>query len=231
MLKPRVLVADNDEKFLQLLQSEKSQVDVTTTTDLRSTQLAIADVNVRYSAICLSTSLCDPMGIPLVKHAKTYRPSTAVYLLSSADKAQLNAGDLTGLHIQSEIHKPVTSQTFLQILVPVSYFNLADALEVSRTDLTKAGESREADDGQMHAIDAKSFLCGQKSFFDLFVKIADKKYVMLLKAGDAFEPERLLTYLKRGVTSFYIKKEAQLYYLQYCDKITSAILESSSVSN
>lgn len=229
MLKPRVLIADPDRDFLQKLLGESSQVEVSLESELKATQLAIADPKFRYSAICINTSLCAPSAIPLVRFVKVHRPATSLHLISDTAPGPLNSEELKQLHVHSQIEKPVTAAGLMQTLIPGNYFNLAEALEVSRTDITKAGDTREADDGQMHAIDAKAFLCGQKSFFDVYVKISEAKYLMVLKAGDQFEPERLLNYLNRGVKSFFIKREAQLFYLQYCDKITAAMLSSASV--
>ncbi len=132
------------------------------------------------------------------------------------------------MHVHSLISKPISPQKLMQTLIPSSYFNMCDALEVSKSNILKAGESFEGEEKEMHAIDAKSFLCGQKSFFDLYVRLGPAKFLMILKAGDSFDPSRLLSYLNKGVASFYIKREAQLFYLQYCDKLTAALLASEN---
>jgi response regulator RpfG family c-di-GMP phosphodiesterase len=231
MQKPHILVADDDEKFLGGLEHEKTQVEIAVVQDYRSAQLAIADSTVRYSAICLNVSLCTPFALPLVRHVKAHRPGTPLYLLSDTSPEPLKKAELNSLHIQDLIQKPITPQKLVEAMIPGSYFNLADALELGRKDSAKAGDARVAADESMHPIEAKSFLCGRKSFFDLFVRLGPGKFVMILKSGDDFDAKRLITYLQRGVEEFYIKKEAQLFYLQYCDKMTAAILEAKNVPN
>lgn len=230
MQKPHVLIADVDDNFLKFLEQESSQVQITAIRDKRGAQLAIADTKVRFSAICLNVNLCSPLALPLVRHVKCHRPAAPLYLLSD-NTSPLMQEELNQLHIHDLIQKPVTPQQLLQRLIPGSYFNLAEAVKLGQADTAKAGDEREVAEDKMHPIDAKSFLCGQKSFFDLFVKLGAGKFVMILKAGDAFEPARLMNYLNRGVEEFYIKKEAQLFYLQYCDKMTEAIVQSASVPN
>lgn len=231
MQKPHILVADHDDKFLEYLEKEKNQVEVTAIRDQKSAQLAIADSRIRYSAICLNINLCSPLALPLVRHVKAYRPGAPLYLLSDVAPSPLKKAELEALHIQALIQKPVTPQQLVQTLIPGSYFNLAEALELGKHDEAKTGDAREVPDENMHPIEAKSFLCGRKSFFDLFVKLGSGRFVMVLKAGDDFDPQRLINYLSRGVEEFYIKKEAQLFYLQYCDKMTAAIVEAKNVPN
>ncbi len=230
MEKPRVLVADLDESFLEDLRKESGQFELVASTNQKNTQLSIADPKARFSAICLNLNLCEPYALPLVRFVKCHRPSSPLYLMSDLAPSPLQKEELNSLHIQELIEKPVTPQKLFQILIPGNYFNFTEALEVAKSNTLKTGETKDVEDEKMHGIDAKSFLCGQKSFFDLFVRLSSGRFVMILKAGDQFEPESLLNYIKRGVTEFYIRREAQLFYLQYCDKMTEAILKSNQFS-
>ncbi len=230
MQKPRVLVADLDKSFLQSLAQGASQLELMTCTSQKEAQLAIADHKHQFSAVCLNTNLCDPFALPLVRFVRVHRPSTPLYLLGDSPEGTLSPNELHPLHIQALLMKPITPESLFQKLIPGSFFNLAEALEVAKSEKTMAGETKEAADDTMHAIEAKSFLCGQKSFFDIYVKLSAGKFVMIVKAGDNFEPDRVASYVKKGVMEFYIRRDAQLYYLQYCDKMTEAILQNSQIS-
>jgi HD-GYP domain-containing protein (c-di-GMP phosphodiesterase class II) len=230
LLKPRVLIADPDMDFISSLQDQGSQVEITTAHDQKSAQLAIANISTQFSAMCLNVNLCSPMALPLVRFVKFHRPSSPLYLMSDSAPTPLDKEELDSLHITEVIYKPIAPSALMQVLIPSGYFNMADALEVSKTDATKVGDSNEIDDGKMHGIEAGSFLCGKKSFFDLYVKVSSGKFLMILKAGDQFEPERLANYIRKGTKSFYIKREAQHFYLQYCDKLTASFLGSERIS-
>jgi response regulator RpfG family c-di-GMP phosphodiesterase len=81
---------------------------------------------------------------------------------------------------------------------------------------------------EFSAIHAANFVSGHKSFFDLYVRLPTGRYVKILKAGDAFEAERVRGYLERGVRSFFIRKEAQASYVAYCDHLASALVARPS---
>lgn len=230
MQKPRILIADADEAFLDVLKKDCSQLDLVSLTSQKAAQLAVADHKAQFSAICLNVNLCDPFALPLVRFVKNHRPSAPLFLMCDAAPSPLQKEELDSLHIQDIIEKPVKAEELFQRLIPGSYFNLAETLEIAKAETTKAGETKDAADESMHAIDAGSFLCGQKSFFDLYVKLGSGKFVMIVKAGDIFEPARVASYIAKGVREFFIRREAQLYYLQYCDKITEAILKNEKIS-
>jgi|GEM_PF-3419552 len=228
--KPRVLFADQDKSFLDDLGSNSAQVELVSSQTMKQAQLAITDTKSRFSAICLNVNICEPHAIPLVRFVKAYRPASPLYLISDTAPGPLQREELDSLHVQGIFEKPIKPQALFERIIPGSYFNLADTLKVGQAEEIQAGDDKVAADETMHSIDAQAFLCGQKSFFDVYVRIAKGKYVMIVKAGDLFEPERVAAYIKKGVSEFYIRKEAQLYYLQYCDKITEAILLNEKVA-
>jgi HD-GYP domain-containing protein (c-di-GMP phosphodiesterase class II) len=79
-------------------------------------------------------------------------------------------------------------------------------------------------------IRAEGFASGSKSQFDVYVRLDSGKFLKLLEAGDQFSPDRIDNYIKKGVTHFYIPKEMQKAYLQYCEKLSVAVLKSTRVS-
>ncbi|MBI3557867.1 MAG: HDIG domain-containing protein [Deltaproteobacteria bacterium] len=88
-----------------------------------------------------------------------------------------------------------------------------------------------SDDASFVAIRSESFVLGNKSAFDVFVKISSGRFLKLLQAGDGFTPDRLENYINKGVTHFYIKKEAEESYRNYSETITAAVLGSKKLSH
>ncbi|MGZ3731974.1 MAG: HD-GYP domain-containing protein, partial [Bdellovibrionota bacterium] len=161
---------------------------------------------------------------------RAHRPATPVSLLSDDPHFPPAELDLAALHVQKVIHKPIDAIALAGLLIPTTVFELDKAIELSRKDQTDAGGTAALEDDEMHAIEAESFLCGSVSYFDVFVKLSDKKYIKILKAKDQFDVERVGSYLKKGVRHFYIRKEAQLFFLQFCDKLTEAILNKADIA-
>lgn len=228
--KPSVLIVDPDEEFLKAFDKENwGTVDVHTAAERKAAQLKIADRKVFFTALCVNATVCDPFAIPLVRFAKVHRPATPLYLLTEDDPAELRGGLVDELRVENLFVKPVKPKDLINNVFPYTLFEMEKIVDLARQDQTAADTTLNAEDAKMHAISAKDFLCGSKSFFDVFVRLASGKYLKLLKAGDQFDASRVKAYLQKGVTHFYMKKEAQEVYLQYCDKITEKLLAEVSV--
>jgi HD-GYP domain-containing protein (c-di-GMP phosphodiesterase class II) len=66
-----------------------------------------------------------------------------------------------------------------------------------------------------------SFLSGEICYFDIYVRLRPGRFIMLHRAGSPFPEDRLVAYLKRGVHTFYLRREAQESYMSYCDQVTA----------
>lgn len=201
-------------------------VEILTAETRLEAQQILANKQTFLAAICLNTDICEPFALPLVRFSKAYRPATPLFLLANSPEKSPEEKDAASMHIQRVIQKPLKKTELLNILFPYSYFELEKALNIASKDKTAVDETVSLNDGDMHAIAAKDFLCGTKSFFDVFVRLGNGKYVKLLKAGDSFDSERVKSYITKGVTHFFIKVEAQEFFLQYCDKLTESLLKN-----
>lgn len=115
---------------------------------------------------------------------------------------------------------------------PFSYEQMLEFTKPIVVDLERSHSSPEqpqAPSGEFVSIRADDFLSGADSLFDVFVRISDERFVKILHRGDAFNVERVTAYLSKGVDYFYIKKEEQERYLDFCDKLSSAILKREDV--
>jgi len=230
-LKPTIVVADHDPAFLDLFKNDGDikLIRFLTASDRPSTQLLVADKKNFVAGILVGAKVCEPLSVPLVKFCKQHRPSTPVYLVLEEDGSKPEPDVLKSLHIAEILRKPLDRQDVTSKIFPYSYFEMEQALEIAKNDTTGLDQEMLKDDGDMHPILAKDLLCGKKSFFDIYVRISSSHYVKLLKAGDEFDKERVNEYIRNGVIRFYLKKEAQEVYLQYCDSLTGILLHKKDV--
>lgn len=230
MEKPIVVVIDLDQTSLDHFKdpTDKELIKFATFSSRKEAQLFIADKKNFIAGIVIDSMSCPPVGIPIIKFAKSHRPSTPVYVMLAEQEKDPEPDLLKGLHIASLLKKPLDRQDVISKIFPYSYFELERALDVAKSDNTAVDATVSAEDKAMHPILAKDFLCGSKSFFDVFVRLGSGKYIKLLKAGDAFDSERVRDYIAKGVTHFYIKAEAQEIFLQYCDSMTGIILHKKT---
>jgi putative nucleotidyltransferase with HDIG domain len=78
---------------------------------------------------------------------------------------------------------------------------------------------------------AEDFLSGSTAYFDVYIQLSSGRYLKLLHAGDAFSSDRLESYIKKGVTHFYIRKEVQEQFLSYCGHLTTMMLPAENISS
>ncbi len=232
MLQRSILVCDTDPAFLAAIAGAPviNNVSLLGAKTAVEAQHAVANRQNRLAAICRSPAVsANRNAIPLLRFCHEHRPATPISFLSDDPDFPPSSFDLADLHIQKVLRKPLDASEIVQALVPSTIFELDKAIEVSRRDTTAAGGVAEHDDDSMHPIEAESFLCGSVSYFDVYVRLGAKRYVKVLKAKDPFDAGRVAMYLRKGVRYFYLKKEAQVYFLQYCDKLTEAILAKPTI--
>lgn len=231
MKKPAVLFVDTETEFLEKMSAGPAGlVDIQVALERRSAQLKIADKNAFLSAICINTGICEPFSIPLVRFAKAHRPATPLYLVADKEDLVPDQALLEELHVVKCFRKPVDKTALFNAIFPYTYFDLEKALGLAAKDGSQVNAAVSADDGEMHAISAKDFLCGTRSYFDVFVRLGEGRYVKVLRAGDEFDSVRVRGYIEKGVTHFFLRKEAQEFFLQFCDKLTEAILSKKQTS-
>jgi len=231
MEKPIVVIIDQDTTALDHFKdpTDKELIKFSTFFTRPEAQLFIAEKKNFISGIVIDSGTCPPFGIPLIKFAKNHRPATPVYVMLGEQEKDPEPDLLKGLHIASLLKKPLDRQDVISKIFPYSYFEMERALDLAKSDLAAVNSTLTAEDKAMHPILAKDFLCGSTSFFDVFVRLGSGKYVKLLKAGDAFDSDRVREYLAKGVSHFFIKSEAQEVFLQYCDSMTGIILHKKTV--
>lgn len=228
---PAIVVVDPDEALLGHFAnaSEKDLIRFLTAAGRVPAQQLIADKQHFIAGIIVSTHTCEPLGVPLLRFAKQHRPATPVYLALDEKEKDPDPDVIKGLHIAGILRKPFDRQDVTSKVFPYTYFELDRALELGKQDASPAQARLDVADGEMHAILAKDLLCGSQSFFDVYVQLASGRYVKILKAGDVFDADRVKDYLAKGVSNFYLKKEAQEVFLQYCDSLTGVLLHKASV--
>lgn len=229
--KPIVVVADMEESSAKIFAdpSDKELISFSCFHDRAAAQLFIADKKNFVSGVVIDSESFPPNGVGLIKFSKSHRPATPIYLMLREQEKDPEPATIKGLHIAGMLRKPLDRQDVISKIFPYSYFEMERALDIAKGDATPVDAPVTAEDKEMHAIQARDFLCGSQSFFDVFVRLGSGRYIKLLKAGDAFDADRVKDYLAKGVTHFYIKSTAQEIFLQYCDSMTGILLHKEKV--
>ncbi len=227
-----VIVVDADIEFLKSLKEDPRarSVPPVTVENGRHAQLALADTTKSYSGIFVNPNIESPYGISVLRFAHLHRPGVPVYLIHEPNSQPFSDLELRGLTIQRTIPKPLSYTQLVELVGPVAMgFDAAAALAEGAKNSDSLDTEVGAEDREFLPINAENFLAGSKCFFDVYVRLGSGRYLLILRAGDAFDPNRVLHYLKRGVRSFHLKRETQEHYLGYCDHLATALLKNPKI--
>jgi response regulator RpfG family c-di-GMP phosphodiesterase len=225
------LVGDPDPRFLHRLMGEaRDGAPPPLVADNRADFLRyLAEAPERCSGIFLNPRLCDAHGVTLVRNAREKCPTTPIFLLLDGP-SDIPRSHATRLTIRDSFRKPVSLADLTRAVDgALRPFNKQEVLELRSESDAELGVEFEQSDEDFVPIRAAAFLAGQESYFDVYVRINEKRYVKILTAGDAFTRDRLDAYLKRGIEHLYLRKRLQEVYLKYCDTLANAMLENTRV--
>ncbi len=233
-----LLIADPDPNFIDELINDPSfqtQPPVLAQTGTEA-QKIIAQFKKAFAGIFISPSIDDPHILQLIKSCHYYHPGVPIFLLDAPPNpkkpVQLGPQDLNDLGVQKILKKPIKLSELIKLVNPASViFDPQEALVISQKNEDPLEKELEVQDIQFFPTRSETFLSGSRSFFDLYVRLDSGKYLKILKAGESFSSERIETYLQKGVQFFYLRKEAREHYVNFCDKIASAIVTSKTVSS
>ncbi len=229
-----ILVADTDDIFAEKLarEAEKQPIKMLRVRHGNEAQAVLADKNNRFAGVFINPDICHPSGIAVVRASYFHRPNTPVYfIVDDFTILPVKESDLNKIGVLQTIKKPISYAEMQRIVSPVlSSFDMEVTVNMQKLTTPNEEEELLSNEEGFIAIRADDFISGNKSFFDVYVKIASKKFVKLLFAGDIFPPERLQSYLNKGVKYFYIRKDLHENYLAYCDHLSSALIKRSDLS-
>lgn len=241
--KKSFLIVDSDEPLLTALKGDPAtkrypiiSPETGTQFDVgKAAQLIIADKTQPLYAVFVNPEVTRDSGISVIRATMSHRPAVSVYVIYDPEMKQslLPEEDLKRVGVRGIFPKPFTHK---ELMDRAGIFTFS--FDAQKTVEKAEGSSAEAvgveinrDDEGYASIRADDFVSGNKSLFDLFVRLRAGKYVKLLQAGDVFTPDRLKSYLDKGTTHFYIKKEVQAEYLGYCDTLVGALLKQKTISS
>jgi len=229
-MKP-ALIVDNDLAYLESLSQHPASARMrpVVANGLQEAQAMIADASVVYSGIFINLAFRAQDVIMLIRFCHTNKIGIPIVLMYESATPPLTRRIVDRLAVHDLVKKPFGYDELVAIIEPVVKGFDGDGAVASVADNLQAGEMASVQDSEFTPIMAGNFISGKRSFFDLYVKIGENRFLKILRSGDTFTPERIESYLKKGVKHFFLRKDAQSTYLGYCDHLTEALLNSKLV--
>ncbi|MEW6055239.1 MAG: HD domain-containing phosphohydrolase [Bdellovibrionota bacterium] len=228
----RPLVIDPDSEFLESLRRDPyaTLTPPAFAQTGRDAQIKLCDRSEWYSGIFVNPKVSYPGGLSVIRCAHQHRIGTPLYLISDSEEIPFSEQSLKRLAIQRLLKKPLKYSEMVALVAPViQALDVPGLISQAKRSEDPINQEFSANDVDFAAILAANFFSGRQSFFDLYLRLRSGKYIKILQAGDSFSGERLVNYLKKGVTHFYLRKEMQASYLNYCDHLSSALTDSTKI--
>lgn len=182
--------------------------------------------------------LCSILDFPIVsrglvgssKMLRNKRPVLPTFVLTEVEIPEESQSELRRLSFQGVVTKETSLQELLTQIhnEAGSQFKTIDA-DVGDED-TVNEESIKTDD-DFFPIRMKDLVLGSTSFFDLYIRIAPKRYIKLMNKGEAVDRETVEKYQQKGVEFLYLLKVQHSKFLVFCDFLSEKIIEKESISS
>lgn len=226
-----ILVADTEiTDYKAILEdAKKENIDIKIVDKGGDAQGLIKDNRGQFSGVIINPEVIRPSGLDVVKFSLLYQPTIPIILLTSF-KHQIDENiDPARLGVNAIMAKPFNLEMIMDTLCLEKKFDLAKVLELSKNFGDTLDIELEVEEQSFSPIRATQFMSGKKCFFDVYVRLRKGKFVKILQAGDNFEPSKIIEYLDKGVGFFFIRKEVQESYIQYCDSLTKSLTTNKNV--
>ncbi|MDC1174308.1 HD domain-containing protein [Bacteriovoracaceae bacterium] len=182
-----------------------------------------------FSCVVISPDCVIPEGLSVVSFSLKYQPAIPILLLTSLQHSISEEFDPARVGVSDILAKPFDLEKLLKVTGVGTFFDAQKALEIAKQFKDKVDQEVVGESDAFIAIKADQFVSGKDSLFDVYVRLRVNKYIKILQAGDHFDPKKITDYLEKGVQYFFIRKEAQESYLNYCEKMANILIKSDKV--
>jgi len=229
-----VLIVNNYAKQLEKITAREdiSPIQPIKVRILEEAIFVIEDKSCAIKGLFVSVHLPDYSWIQVIQSFHKHRAGAPLFLLKDKEinlDEILTENEISKLGVRKILDKDTDFSEMLKEVAPMSIgFDVVSVLE--KADKSQVDSMSDSGDEEFSSISAENFLSGTNSIFDIYVRLSGKKFLKICQAGLVFEQERVEKYLKKGVTHFYIRKEVQENYLNYCEHITKKIIKNKNIS-
>src|SRR5436190_2118294 len=84
---------------------------------------------------------------------------------------------------------------------------------------------------QMISIPIREFIVGTKLPMDVFIRLGDARFVLLVKAGEILQIERAYNYEQKHVEQLYVRREDYQKYMKQNLAIAGIVLTADEIQN
>lgn len=183
----------------------------------------------KFNLILLDVDTSNHSGMEVLKFLKITCPSLKVLLCfqnkNRSQELNFDSKTLSKLGVCKTFIRPFLPQVFLQYLEEIKSPGQWKDLQVKDYSAIEENENKIADI-DCTKLNIETFLSGNISIFDFYIRIGPNRYVKILREGEGFDAERINKYVATGVKYFYFLNKDRLTYINFMNEITKKTLGS-----
>lgn len=173
----------------------------------------------QLSAVLLNPELDGGKIVPvIVQRVLQVSPHTPIFYFCDIRVYAYDEEQLDSMSIQATIDR---TGNYAEVLRTVIVGIEKARLKVTpKTNLHFLNRDVLTDD-RFSPFSATNFTFGSMSYFDVYVRLSDGRYTQALRAGDTVSNERLDKYMAEGISTFFIRKDAEEHYRRFCEVLAA----------
>lgn len=184
--------------------------------------------------IIIDWETTDHSVIEVLKYISINSPSSKVILTVKNSKIFEEVGIdkemLTRIGVSDILNKPYTQDQLMKSIEGELQFSMWKNASKKKRDYSTEGTSVRARDDEFTRIKITEFLSGNKSVFDLFIRVSANHYIKLLHAGESFDPDTIKKYKdEKKVEFLYFRTQDRGMYIRYMNKLLEKVMGMKSV--
>lgn len=230
----KILIADTDSQWLEQAKAyfENLDYEVHTTNNGKKTQLLMYQH--KFFLVVLNLELTNHPGLQVLRFIRSNHMGVKVILTMNDGKFQeendLEKDTLAKQGIVDFLVKPVALNNLNDLIESKQDYSSIFNRESKSTEL-KAEEEVQGEDGNYTSVRINDFVSGKCIQFDVYVKIAPKKYVKILHSGDSFSKERIDKYKnEKKIEYLYFHNDDRKKFMRMVNYVAEQSAENDKVS-
>ena len=228
MLQGRGLVVEHDRGFIGTLQDEvDGPIALTFASSLKQALQLLHTDAAHISIVFVSTSVPPKNGLEIVREIQALRPSLPIILMDHYDYPRVGPEQAEGMGCLALVLKPKNVHDMIKPLL--SRLAAQNSWNDVAPTTDKKDVTLDVSEQEYLAVPMSDFVFSPKSFFNIYIRLSQGKFVKVLNAGDLVEPIFIAKYIEKGVLTLYIREEEHQRYINLCDKLLEESLRKSSV--
>lgn len=227
----KALIIDNNFKFLdeiRKLEDLQASYPCIISKTFPEAAIILKNNNHQIRVVFISSNISSSHALNELKEIRQIRPQIPVFLVSHQPSRE-----------PPEISAPETG--FLKMIpAPENYIPLVkemDALFRNQETWTDIVATQEEKNVELKLAEEayiptriSDFIITPKSYFNVYIRIGASTFIKILNAGDSLELDTIHSYVKKGVTHFFISAEEQRKYIRLCEELSQNIVRRSDVA-